>query len=48
MCNTEMIQSAALLRLLQELKKGDECTEIYSADEVRKLLRLDNQQKNFF
>ena len=30
----------ALSRLMKELKKGDECTETYSADEARKLLGL--------
>ncbi len=42
MRKTEILKAAALLRLMQELKKGDVCAEIYSADEARKLLRLDD------
>ena len=38
--NAEIIKAKALSRLMKELKKGDECAEIYSADEARKLLGL--------
>ena len=42
MSNSEITEKAALSRLMQELKKGDACAEICSADEARKLLRLDD------
>nr|WP_302664733.1 hypothetical protein [uncultured Agathobaculum sp.] len=42
MSNSEITRKAALSRLMQELKEGDACTENCSADEARKLLRLDD------
>lgn len=38
--NAEIIKAKALSRLMKELQKGDECTEMYSADDARKLLGL--------
>ena len=38
--NAEIIKAKALSRLMKELQKGDDCTELYDAAEARKLLNL--------
>ena len=38
--NAEIIRAKALARLLKELKRGDECKTVYSAEETRKMLGL--------
>jgi len=38
--NAEIIKAKALSRLVKELRKGDDCTELYDAAEARKLLNL--------
>lgn len=38
--NAEIIKAKALSRLMKELQKGDECAEVYDADDARKMLGL--------
>lgn len=38
--NAEIIKAKALSRLMKELQKGDECVEVYDADDARKMLGL--------
>lgn len=38
--NAEIIKAKALSRLMKELQKGDECVEVYDADDARKILGL--------
>ncbi len=39
--NAEVIKAKALGRLMKELQKGDDCTELYDADEARRMLGID-------
>lgn len=39
--NAEIVKAKALNRLLKELQKGDDCTEIYDAAQAQRLLELD-------
>ena len=39
--NAELLKAKALGRLMKELQKGDDCTELYDANEARRLLGLD-------
>lgn len=38
--NAEIIKAKALKRLMKELQKGDDCTELYDEEQTRKLLGL--------
>ena len=39
--NAEIVKAKALNRLMKELQKGDECTELYDATQAQQLLELD-------
>ena len=39
--NAGLIKAKALARLMKELQKGDDCAELYEADEARRMLGLD-------
>ena len=39
--NAEIIKAKALSRLMKELQKGDDCTELYDAAQAQKILGLD-------
>lgn len=39
--NGELVKAKALSRLMKELRKGDECTELYDAEQARQMLGLD-------
>ena len=38
--NPEIVKAKALARLVKELKKGDDCTESYSAEQARAMLGI--------
>lgn len=38
--NAEIVKAKALARLVKELKKGDDCTESYSAEQARAMLGI--------
>ena len=38
--NAEIIRAKALSRLMKELRKGDDCTELYDADAAQRMLGL--------
>lgn len=39
--NAELIRAKAMTRLMKELKKGDDCTEVYSEEETMRILGVD-------
>lgn len=39
--NAELIRAKAMTRLMKELKKGDDCTEVYSEEEAMRILGVD-------
>ena len=39
--NAEIRKAKALGRLMKELQKGDDCTELYHEDEARRMLGID-------
>lgn len=39
--NAELVKAKALSRLMNELKRGDDCTEVYDAEQTRQMLGLD-------
>ena len=39
--NAEIVKAKSLSRLMKELQKGDECTEIYDMEQTRQMLGLD-------
>ena len=38
--NAEIVKAKDLARLVKELKKGDDCTESYSAEQARAMLGI--------
>lgn len=39
--NAELVKAKAMTRLMKELKKGDDCTEVYSEEEAMRILGVD-------
>lgn len=39
--NAELVKAKAMTRLMKELKKGDDCTEVYSEEEAMHILGVD-------
>ena len=39
--NAEILKAKALVRLMKELQKGDDCTELFEADVARRMLGID-------
>lgn len=39
--NAELIRAKAMTRLMKELEKGDDCTEVYSEEEAMRILGVD-------
>ena len=39
--NAELVKAKAMTRLMKELKKGDDCTEVYSDEETIHILGVD-------
>ena len=39
--NAELVKAKAMTRLMKELKRGDDCTEVYSEEEAMRILGVD-------
>lgn len=38
--NAEIVKAKAMTRLMKELKKGDDCTEVYSEEDAMRILGI--------
>ena len=39
--NAEIVKAKSMTRLMKELKKGDDCTEVYSEEDAMRILGID-------